>query len=235
MHDSCNDNALETLCEVKVKHADEWVKLKTKEGSNSFLKICPDLTATPETKTDPPDNILEVNRHLNSVEERIGDISKVRDLRDLRDRVYRRREVPFHWELGSTFEENGDYQNASSVNSSDEEEEGEADVGPKFEYEAGCFIAVKTNRHESCKFWIARILRNYANGSLLVRWYIVRGTQDEFTGQYEVAKRPLGSDFAPYDAVLDPKMVLVYFDSLSRKGTLRAQTQSALRTVLDCS
>ena len=238
VNDSFSGTAFKTFCEVNVTHDDEWADLITKELANSFLRRPPDLATTPPTVTRVPDNILEINRHLNSVEERIRDPSKMEELRRLRNRVYTARSDSFHWDLDNSYEENGDYLNIQSHVSSGEELESDAET--YFNYDVGFFVVVKTAPQERSKFWIARILEKLGNNTISVRWYIVKGQQDAFTGQYEVARRPIGnpqnrSEFIPYDDVIHSKMVLVYFESLTRDGSLRSQTQSAVRAMLDCN
>ena len=56
-----------TTCNVKVQWIDQWVPLDTSSERAGFLKFTPDLSATPITDTDPPNNVLEVNKHLGDV------------------------------------------------------------------------------------------------------------------------------------------------------------------------
>ena len=56
-----------TTCDVKVQCIDQWAPLDNSSERAGSLKFTPDLSATPITDTDPPSNVLEVNKHLGDV------------------------------------------------------------------------------------------------------------------------------------------------------------------------
>lgn len=87
-------------CTVKVNLHDEWEPLKT-----SFITRLPKLCNTPPTmiaSTNNKDfNKMKSNftKRLESEESRIQVPSKIGELKELRDSIFRTRKIKFHWDL----------------------------------------------------------------------------------------------------------------------------------------
>ena len=91
-------------CRVKVSVYDEW-----KELDISFLRSVPDLSKTPPTIFDLSSDYwakkkVEITKRIESEEGRIKQPSKIVELRQLRDSVYRSRKENFHWNLKNSVE-----------------------------------------------------------------------------------------------------------------------------------
>ncbi len=92
-------------CMVKINLDDEWEELKP-----MFVKDVPDLFRTPATIISSSSNKdfeklkSEFNKRLESEETRIKVPSKIGELKELRDNVFRPRKVRFHWELSRAIE-----------------------------------------------------------------------------------------------------------------------------------
>ena len=93
-----------TRCLVKVWAAHDWEPLKC-DGSG-FISRLPDLKNTPETRLagTARGDASEVDKRLDSAEERVRDCAKMNKLRELRDKVFTDRAEPFHWDLLSCIE-----------------------------------------------------------------------------------------------------------------------------------
>lgn len=61
-----------TGCSVRVGCEDQWHPLVESGEHRGFLRVVPDLSATPKTPAVSPDNIEEVNKRLLSEETRIN-------------------------------------------------------------------------------------------------------------------------------------------------------------------
>ena len=235
------DGHFATTCHVKVQLHDEWEPLD-KSGGLGVLKLLPKLFETPSTDTSPPDNVLEVNKHLESVEERVGCRNKMESLLALKDKVYTRRIVPFHWDLSSCFELNGDHkewinhesiQNVPAASTADFS-------APDLTYPLNSFLAIKTEPGCHDPFWVARVLEvEKQNGEgvvvqLKVRWYQAKkGSKDAFHAQYHMATYSRGCRRHVFDDHIDVRSILCQFENLNQSGALHIRTQKAIRQCLN--
>ena len=69
-----------------------------------ILRFCPDLRKTPSLSISCPEGVENITKRINSEEGRINDPSKVQDLLDLRDFVFRARVDEFHWRVDEIVE-----------------------------------------------------------------------------------------------------------------------------------
>lgn len=232
-----------TECHVKIQSVEAWSSLESVARFKGFLKSVPDLSLTPPTETSPPDNVTELNKCLNSMEERIRNSEKMNQLKALRDRVYSRRVDCFHWNLQECFEMNGCYSKQRNGTSVTWKNEGDDDSSAEdLDYAVNSFVAVKTSRTDLSKFWIALVLdvseRNALNqlNMLMIRWFSSRGeSSDEFTSSYEpsLVFDPQKRRHVPFHDEIETSTVLVYFSSLTSQGFLRESTRNAIRQTLD--
>ena len=243
--DMLDDGVFKTQCHVKVQFVDDWQPLSM-STTKGFLKRIPNLLETPPTETIPPDNVVEINKCLESVHSHSRKLAArvLPELEALREVVYTKREDPFHWDLRNCVELNGNFAtDGDQIDSeSDEEETIDDDVTP--EYEPESFVAVKPPEGTKSRFWIAMVLkvvdRSSANRPrwLQVQWYSQKsGGRDEFGAKY-VPSRVYDSRrkrHVPYQEQIEVETILLYFQSLNSLGHLRANTSSALRQVLGLS
>ena len=241
-------NEFLTTCDVKIQSTDPWAPLDNSSERAGFLKFAPDLRETPMTDTTPPDNVLEVNKHIRSSEHRVKSVEKVRRLEELRDRIYTRRKLQFHWDLSTAFEETGDYKPGcniedelrlpTSVVATTDECRDEPYMG-NMSYSLNYFLAVKTAPECAGPFWIARKLRVTdfdADGKALklqVRWFQAKDSGDAFSLSYRMSTYVRNGACALFDDVIDVRSVLCEFASLTRRGTLHVRTQKAIRQTLN--
>ena len=217
-----------TCCHAKVQLRDEWEPIGLSNGTKSFLTTVPDLSRTPRMATIPPDDVLEVNKHLSSVEERVRDRQKMAQLMELRDRIYTSRYIPFHWNLSQCYEARGDYLNEN------QDERITVNVPDTFEYQHNAFVAVRPDGSDGYKFWIARILGDAGAEKLRIRWFIsAQGSRDEFVARYEPANVFEGTEHIPYYETIEKQSVIVYFEKLTTTGRLFRATKTAIRSALD--
>ncbi len=125
---------LSVQCMVKVNVNDDWETLR-----NSFMTEVPDLSKTPptviESTTNKNFNKLKSNftKRLESEESRIMVPSKIGELKDLRDSIFRPRKIRFHWDVKRTVElqnmkgPDGDGKKKTSANNNDESLEGDSE------------------------------------------------------------------------------------------------------------
>ena len=73
-----------TKCAVRVACKDDWVPLDETSPECGFLKFPPNFKNTPSNRLRSPDNVISVNKCLESSEERISDASVMRSLREMR-------------------------------------------------------------------------------------------------------------------------------------------------------
>ena len=234
-----------TKCDVKIQALDEWCPLDNSSNKAGFLKFTPDLRRTPATDTTPPDNVLEVNKHFRSCEHRMQSTEKLRLLEELRDRVYTRRQQPFHWNIESCLEENGDYLLSGGVEEESEfapdvaiPEEEDEPCSSNLNYSVNFFIAVKTQPSCSDPFWIARTLSvadvdQEGNAKKLkVRWYQAKETEDAFKSVYVMSSFLRDGRRTVFDDTVDVRSILCEFESLTNRGCLHTRTQKAIRQTL---
>jgi len=72
---------------VKIDCSEEWKPFPGNSPGKGFLKSCPDLSETPDTKIVCPPNIQDVTKRIQSVESVLSNYSKIKSLLALRDQV----------------------------------------------------------------------------------------------------------------------------------------------------
>ena len=102
-HNALNASKI-TRCQVRVKSTDCWKSLIGHDEGKSFIKSVPDLSKAPPIFVKCPPGKDKVQLRLNSVEGRVNSRAKMMELYNMRDKVYRSREVPFEWDLTSCVE-----------------------------------------------------------------------------------------------------------------------------------
>ena len=207
-----------------------------------FLKFVPDLSGTPPTSTRPPDNVIEINSCLRSMEGRIRDPEKLKQLEHLRDRVYTQRCDIFHWDLQKDFLANGDYHPQNEERRQWRDTDGDTDIaGCEYDYAPRTFVAVKTSIEEESRFWIAEMLgttTRSATGSPLqleVLWYTAEdGSENEFDAKYNVAKTYSCSTGKREEYIdnIYVQSIMVHFSSLTASRFLRSDTRKSIREAL---
>lgn len=189
----------------------------------------------------PPDNVLEVNKHLESVEDRIGSQENMQSLLKLKEKVYKRRVEAFHWDLTSCFELRGDYIGITNSGGSRNLVTAEDHiVVENFNYPLNAFIAVRTEADCNDPFWIARTLEISKKDmksntlKLRVRWYEAKlGAKDAFSAKYKMATFMRGLQQEFFEDEVDVRSILCQFESLTQSGSLHICTQKAIRQCLN--
>ena len=209
----------QTRCFVKVRSTDDWAELNKRDPDKSFIKFCPDLSLTPATRTTAPPNIAEVNKRLRSEEGRINSRQKMRDLFDLRDKIYTVRSDQFHWDLSSCIELRS--WNAINDDGNHDLGEHEHEESNDYEYEINTFVAL----HESSQarsFWVGRVVDVLSTSRLLVHWYEPPSSGDPYMSKYTASyimdasrKRQV-----PWIDEVPGNSVISSFDSLTKSKTL---------------
>jgi len=185
-----------------------------------FLKECPDISKTPVTNLRYPENIDAANKYIDSNEERVPDVSKMRSLRALRDLGYCDRGDPFHWSLQDSFkakswshaERCGRLDLLSCVE--------DAEVSDQdYDYHPHDVLAVRAGDTHSM-FWVAEVISiSGRNGGdvicmLKVRWYEAingkNGTEpDPYTSKYYMSTMKIREKVVPFVQVISVNTVLV--------------------------
>ena len=230
-------------CFVKIQESGEWEAFTG--NARGFLTRLPDLRRTPPTTTTVAPNLSEVTKCFAAADERIRSAAKMESLYNLRDRVYKRRVDPFHWDLSDTFETCGDYAPKSSTEGiilgqdSSDEDLVEA-MTDDAEYLPEDFLAVKPS-DTGVPFWIAKVRKVLERNrlgrarTLLIRWYQAgEGESDAFMATYTPAmKQGENGRSVIFEDSVDVATVLLCFERLTNAGKLHAWTGARLREVLN--
>ncbi len=192
------NNSLEL--KVRVNLYDDWKIL-----NQSFVKTLPDLSKTPPTEIIDNDNKwktqkAKVTTRFESEETRIHNPSKLGELMELRDSIFRSRRERFHWNLSSCIElKNWNNGTSNLVNSPPDDNEtaiasehntmknsehgSDADVQSNdkliqgYSYEVGSFVAVLSESADGrSSFWIGKVaqakkLKHGIVQSITAHWY----------------------------------------------------------------
>ena len=96
-------------CLVKENAGDAWTQLPVpgRLDNVGFLKSVPNLNIIPNTNITCPPNIGEINNRIDTKQTRIRNVSKVGDLKALRNYIYHTRSEKFHWSIESSPEFSG--------------------------------------------------------------------------------------------------------------------------------
>lgn len=230
-----------TCCDVKTRSCDEWSAFPEASG-DGFLKFVPNLEDTPPMVTRVPNNVVQVNKCLEAAEGRIKDPVKMEELRKLRNRVYTERTDPFHWELTSTFETNGDYTPTNGSARIDDSGSDEDSIQNEFMHDIGIapnlFVAVKTLSDKSTRFWIAKVVAVTKVDShdkpkeIKVRWYNTKGGSDPYSAVYEPTSKVIDGIRRAFIDTITVRAVICRFDSLSTTRRLRKDAKMEIRAAL---
>lgn len=192
-HEAKSNDALSSVsCLVKVNVSDEWSPI-----SSLFLKSAPDLEKTPPTIIDDSRNSFSIEKQkvterIESTEARIRDPTRIGELKQLRDSVFRKRKERFHWDIMNCIEYsklkeisdggtlNGDLDIApdieyaelstKKVNSSSAPQSGLAVLDKGYSYEANDFVAtLSTTPDNNRSFWIGKVLDTVVDKEGVVR------------------------------------------------------------------
>ncbi len=197
---------------VRANVYDEWKQLRP-----SFIKQLPDLSKTPPT--DIIDNEskweaqkVKVTSRLESEEFRILDPSKIGELRELRDSVFRSRRERFHWNLANIIElkqqhkdnyisDNclaGHHASSSARENTILQPEGRTntieppnqEIIEGYNYDVGSFVAVLSETSDRrSSFWIGKVtqaktLQNGVVQKLTAHWYEPYAKRGEQVDKY---------------------------------------------------
>ena len=236
-----------TSCFVKVADCEDF-KEEIREGKG-FLNFAPDLRATPSLAVVSPKNGTEVDKRLASVQGLMRRRRDVKDLQNLRRKVYRSRVQKFDWKLEQIPEMNGAYAPGEAKLASKGDEEG-SDAGDEAEhadngeymddalmdyaYTAGEFVAVIDEEGDHLGFWITRVkeVREGADGvaeELEVTWFEsqkTRGRSNPLDTRYEVATKK----GKVWDGIVSVNSVCATCDSHTPTGFLYASTKKAIHS-----
>lgn len=235
------DGYYQTSCDVKTRHCDQWTSFPVDRGYG-FLKFVPDLSKTPPTITRVPNNVAEVNKCLEAAESRVKDSEKMEDLRRLRNKVYTQRSDPFHWDLISTMEMNGDYMGYEdrATEESGSESDCSSDGGNRYDIgiAANRFVATKTFSDPKTRFWIAKVIEvtkmdfNDKPREIKLRWYNAKGNGDPYYAVYEPASTTIDGHRRAYLDTVKCSTVICRFNELSSQRRLRDDVKIQIRAAL---
>jgi len=232
---------------VKMNSEDDWKEFPGNPIGGGMLETCPDIQRTPATKHTAPENWKEVGKRLSSTECRINSRTKLQALYSLRDDVYRSRYEPFHWNISTCPELNGDYQILElNIDTGDNDGEpiGNGSSVRDLNYEVNEFVAVKTN-DLNCPFWIGQILKTFDSDDgvifkLELHWYQKFNAsrsrhycEDLYRGRYNLSfiSHFSGND-QPWTDVVSVSTVLVSFPRLTADKRLPVAVQKQIRASL---
>lgn len=224
-----------TSCMVKRSMKEDWQPLRT-TGDGGFLMHIPDLSKTPDYETNPPSNSDEVIKCLESVEGRVEDANKMRELRTMHKVVYTKRVEKLHWGLDTIVELNYKAKLLQDNNNIDEQTEEETvtadendenvDCSPNYSYNSGSFVAV--NSSDKSPFWIAQVkAHDRKKGTIKVLWYEgfqQNGRDDFYSNTYKPIEESLGT--------IPAESVFLSFSRLIKGGKLSVAIRNALKQLL---
>jgi len=207
----------------------------------------PSLNQTPPTVISTPPGKIEVTKRLDSEESRIGSTKKLRELHALRDEIFSKRTLPFHWDLTDCFE----MITATHPGRTTEcEEDEELDpnmvavpfvlnglTGSDYNYAINSYVAARTeDKDDGAHFWIGKVveLKNNAQGvicQLLLHWLQLEKGSDIYDGKYALSyldanRRP---GMTPWKSYVPADSVMENFSHLTRRGQLPVMVQKHLR------
>lgn len=239
---------VDCVCSVKCGVTDEWKHLPVGKGQevHSFLRFTPDLSKTPPTEVVCPPGKEEITKRFASEEGRINSTDKMMELYNMRDRVFRTRSEPFHWNLDTAVELNHNavgHQDDASVHNGNgiDSETVSGGVVPQprndYSYDVNSFVAVKPESGDASNpFWIGQVNATTKNdqgviSSICVHWHETYTGSDVYTAKYAPAQlldakgksRGAWKDIIPTDAVV------VTFKCLTKSRTLPANVRNYLR------
>ena len=209
-----------TKCWSKIQESQEWHMMRA--DGRGFLHSIPDFSQNPDVETKSLPNRAEINIFLGAAEQRVNNEDKMRSLYILRDRIYRKRNIPFAWDLTSAIELNGDYRNFSAGASDDQlalcDGAENGPISDRYGYNNDEFVVLKAPEGFG-PFWIARIKtiteRDSDNSArkILVRWYQPGNDESNpFMAPYKPAwKVGRGVRKVVYEDEVDVSSVLVRF------------------------
>ncbi len=238
-----------TACFVKHACNAEWMEL-TSEGplkGQGFLKFTPNLANTPPLQIAELSGIDDINKRLNSEEQRINSTDKMRQLYELRDYIYKKRTERFHWNLKQCVELKGRQQKSKGkVNKCDPNDvlkEKETvctlkdQVRNDFEYTVGDLVATLIEDDSGCPFWIAKVNKTIRNkdgivSCLIVQWLELVNSNNVFSGTYRLAKRITKKKTeVDWTDKISADSVIVTFSKLTQSQQLPMSVQQHLRQV----
>lgn len=240
---SANQNVSENPvhCLVRCTVDEQWSDLPTDNGP-CFLRFVPDLANTPPEQLTSPADIDDVTLRIESEENRITPVSKLRSLIRLRNEVYRTRLVSFHWDLSTIVETKGNIRSLLDASPatlpSFEEPVCTPENAPSYKYPIHSFVAVKACASVGTStdvFWIGEVLETFKGKSnkisrLRVLWYGVTNDKCKFTGKYEPCKVTYSNGtMKDWIDTVDTDSVMIHFKSLTRKKQLPANIVTHLR------
>ena len=251
---SSKRTSYKTVCHKKIFANDEWTPLSG-DNESGFLKFAPDLKRTPPTVIEPPNGVEDVTARICSVEGKINDENKYRELIQLREHIYQnRREDRFHWDLRISPEHKRNLgstsNNENNVEIGLEVIEGDTAIGNirnRYSYTRNSFVAIKPDSMYNDKFWIGKVISSTKNGEgivtvINVHWFEAKSSTSSSSSSNHILFSsvfvPLYEKFRstktkrieerPYKEKVNTDTVLCQFDSLTKKQQLPAEVKKYL-------
>ncbi len=242
----CKENSkngcVSSVCHVRSSCTEDWRALEAdnRAGTTSILKFLPDLSRTPPEIIECPTGEEEFNTRLDSERGRIVSEVKMRSLMALKKDVFRKKSLPFHWNLSSIvengFSTESDCMDAMVVEGQCPETQ--ASSSAEYSYDPGSFVAVNTGINgQGQGFWIGQIVDVHRGKgrkviSLSVNWYEFYGTTNVYIGRYrpQFRMKPGSSkkDTAWIDQI-STETILVSFPKLTSDKRIPAAVSTYLR------
>ena len=218
-----------------MKSTDEWMNLIPSDVQKSFIKFVPDLTKTPDLKVTCPPDCDKFTQRFDSEEWRIRSSSKMNELHELRDQVFRSILEPLSWSLSQCIElphlsQQNDSENCDDMNENEDESQQE-----HYDYHTNIFVAMRPCDAKR-GFWLAKILNIERNSSrevpLQVHWYEPVQHIDPIDAKYRPSFIIHRRGAQPWKDMISDNSVIVSFDSLTRSNNIPMQVRKAIQSSL---
>lgn len=248
MREEDTEDDVSTECHVKVGSKDDWRAFRVSKGKNrGFLVKEPALTDTPPTTITPPTGEEEVTKRINSEEYRINNLKKLRELRELKDRVFTPRTDRFHWDLSDCFELSDERRSRHEGHEDQDAdvEEGSPQqrvispaelVANDYEYATSSLVAVRSQQDDGAPFWLGKILtcKKDPHGKvsrLVLHWLQLDAGANLYDGRYTLSylQPTRNSRRTAWKSDVSADSVMVNFERLTKRNRLPVAVQKHLR------